>query len=200
MTVSIFLANEWWALASVIFAVASYPPYIVSMLRGKTRPHVFSWLIWALLNTIAAFAQHAEGAGPGSWAMFFSAFICLTIALIALHSGEKKITRSDSASFIAALATIPLWLATSDPLWSVILIVIIDTVGGYYPTFRKSFSKPRQEDLACYVIANAKHICSLLAVNTVSVTTVLYPGWIVLMNTLFVAFALWRRRALSLRP
>jgi len=43
--------------------------------------------------------------------------------------------------FLAALAAIPLWLLTRTPLYSVVVVTVIDAL-AYVPTFRKSWHRP----------------------------------------------------------
>lgn len=40
-------------------------PYVRDMLRGLTRPHRGTWLIWGVLAVVAYGSQRADG-GPGA--------------------------------------------------------------------------------------------------------------------------------------
>ena len=42
---------------SIILALISFVPYLLDLIRNKTKPHIFSWLIWTLLMAIGFFAQ-----------------------------------------------------------------------------------------------------------------------------------------------
>ena len=44
-------------IIAVIIALAGYVPYFRDIFRGKTKPHAFSWLVWASLTGIAFFGQ-----------------------------------------------------------------------------------------------------------------------------------------------
>jgi uncharacterized membrane protein HdeD (DUF308 family) len=170
--------------------------YVVSILQNKTKPHLYTWLIWGILTGIAYAAQVYDNAGPGSWQMGISAFLCLMTAVMALKWGEKDITRGDKIALIASLSAIVPWLLTKDPLGSVILISIIDVV-AFYPTFRKSWLKPQEENLTTYNLANLKLTLSLFALNNVSLTTALYPAVVVGINTIFVIMCLIRRKQIA---
>ena len=129
------------------------------------------------------FAQRASHAGPGAWVTVASALACLAIALFAWRRGEKDITRGDWIAFLAGLATIPLWIITRDPLLSVVTLTFIDVV-AFYPTLRKSLSKPHEEGLTFYVLTLVKFSMALLATEQLNLTNVLYPVAMVLMNGL----------------
>jgi len=178
---------------SLLISVVGYIPYFITILSGKTKPHAFSWLIWAILMTIAFFAQDAGGAGSGAWATGFSAVVAFIIVAFALFKGEKQITRSDWITFIAALSAIPIWYVTKDPLYSVILITVIDAL-GFYPTFRKSWNKPQEELPLPWGLNSFKFLVALFALECFNWTTALYPASLVLMNGTFFVMIIWRKR------
>lgn len=181
---------------AVIIGAYSYIPYFIGMKRGQVKPHVFTWFIWGLITLIAFAAQLSDKAGPGSWVMGFTGLVCLIIAALALKVGEKNITRSDWVCFWMAMAAIPLWLATHNPLWSVILVSIIDII-GFGPTFRKSWMKPWDEDWQVYILCSVKFALSLWALDNVTWITALYPVVMVVINTAFFGMLMARRRTLT---
>jgi hypothetical protein len=170
--------------------------YIASIFRGSTRPHLFTWLVWGTLAAIGYFAQLHDHAGPGSWAMGITALACLSTAALALKWGEKNITRGDKIAFATSVSAILPWLLTNDPLGSVILISIIDVV-AFYPTFRKSWNKPYEENLPSYNLASLKMILSLFALTNITINTALYPSVVVLVNSTLVIVCMIRRKRLE---
>lgn len=152
------ISKEIFGLLSLVLSVVSYVPYVRSIFVANTKPHAFTWLVWETVMAIAFFAQLSDKAGAGSWATGLSAAFCLGIGVIALFRGEKHVTRGDWIAFIITFLAIPLWIVTSDPLWSVLLVTAIDAV-AYYPTFRKSFAKP-DEELAFKYVLTSSDICS----------------------------------------
>jgi hypothetical protein len=50
------------AIAIVLTFVAFYP-YIRSIMRDETKPHVFSWVIWGTTTFVAFLAQLDGGRG-----------------------------------------------------------------------------------------------------------------------------------------
>jgi hypothetical protein len=186
------LTKESLGYLSILLALLSYIPYALSTLRKRTKPHTFSWIIWGLLTAIDFCAQADKHAGPGAWAMGFSSFDCFTIAVFALLQRDTSITRSDWISFTGALVAIPLWYFTHDPLLAVILVTLIDLL-GFYPTLRKSYLKPHDELAFMYSLSALKFIVALLASQDYSLTTVLYPSYLILANVVFVVMLYWRR-------
>jgi len=170
--------------------------YTRSILRGKTRPHVFSWLIWALLMLTGAAAQYAGGAGTGALPTAYSGLFCTFITVLSLFRGEKHITRSDWIIFICAFSAIPAWVLTRDPLAAALIITLVDAA-GFYPTFRKSWAKPEEEYPVTYFIGGTVAVFTLCALERYSLTTALYPLSLVLTHYLLVAMLFLRRAKLK---
>lgn len=175
---------------------SAYVPYVGNIVHGRTRPHIFTWLIWSLLSGIAFAAQLAEKAGPGLWVTGLNVFGSVMILLMALGRGDRNITRSDWLIFLVALTAIPLWRLTQNPLWSVVLVCVIDVL-AFIPTFRKSWSSPHQETLKTYALGAATLSLSIVALETYNWTTVLYPATLAVSNIVFVLMALARRRTIA---
>lgn len=187
-----FSNAEIFGVLSLLVGFYASGTYIVSILRHRTKPHLFSWAVWGLLTLIGFLAQIHDGAGPGAWAMGLSVITILIIVLLSFWYGEKNFTRSDKIAFASALIAIVPWLMTEDPFGSVLLISLIDLV-AFYPTFRKSWHKPYEEHLTGYNMANLKFILALFAMNTYTVNTTFYMAVCVAANLVFVAFCLIRR-------
>ena len=178
---------------SVIFTILSVAPYFYFIFTNKIKPHVFSWFIWFMLTAIAYFASTSAGAGPGAWATATICISCFFITLLSLKKGEKHITKTDWASFITALLALPLWYFTNDPLWSIILVSLIDVL-GYLPTMRKSFYKPYEESAFTHSIGVVKYIFALMALDTWAVATWFNPVAISSANIALVVLLLVRRK------
>ena len=182
---------------ALFFTLLSHIPYIWSMMRGKTQPHVFSWIVWSLACLIVFAAQSSAQAGPGAWATATSALCSLLVVCLAfLQKADWSITRSDWLAFLTALAIIPIWYFTKNAMIAALLATLIDAV-AYYPTFRKFYHKPHQEMISLYVIANLKHIASIFAMIQYSVTTLVMPVTMLLMNSILIIMLIWRRRVLA---
>lgn len=191
--------KEFLGLAATIIALVGYVPYLLGMYRGSVHPHVFSWLVWALLTGISFFLQMGAGAGPGAWVTGITAIICIIITMWSLKVGEKNITRSDWAAFLASLAAIPVWLGADSPVLAMVLITIIDML-AFWPTFRKSWWKPWDEALSEYWTASIKFSIALFAMDQFTLVTALYPAVLVFMHLAFIAMAVMRRRVIARLP
>ncbi len=184
------------ALVAIAMTAAGYFFYFRDIFAGKTKPHAFSWLVWATLTGIAFFGQTSDHAGPGAWVTAATALVSFVIFALALKKGEKDITRSDTLNLFAAGGALALWFVTSNPLLSVVLITVVDFL-GFMPTIRKSYHKPHEETLVHYVLAGLKFLLAILALDNYSLVTWLYPASLVAANIFFVVMLVARRRKLT---
>ena len=178
---------------AAIIGVIGFLPYFRNLFAGRTKPHTFSWLIWGILSAITFAAQIASGAGPGAWIIGVAATLSLAVFVIAIFKGEKEITRLDKISLASAALGIALWIVTTNPLWSVVIVTIVDAV-GYIPTFRKTYKQPYGETLILYFLSSVSFVISLFALQVVSLTTALYPISLIATNVVFISMVLMRRR------
>lgn len=177
---------------SILIAFIGYFFYLKDVIRGKTKPHAYSWLVWSLLTGITFFGQILYKAGAGAWVTGFSAVVSLSIFILSLKKGEQNITSSDKISLFGAGLAIVLWYLTNNPISSIVLIMVIDTL-GFLPTIRKSYHKPREETMLAYFLAGLKFAIALVALENYSVITYLYPAFLVFQNWAFTVMLIIRR-------
>ncbi len=187
--------KEVFAVASIVFGFIAAWPYVRSIIRRETKPHLFSWLIWGIVCGIGASVQYAEKGGAGSWYFAVNAVYCLSIAIASIWIGTKDIKRSDWAVLAIALSAIPIWFLTKNPIYSLIIVIAIDGF-AYYPTIRKSWSKPYEESALSWGLSVVTFSLSVAALEAYKVTTYLYPAVFIAVNACFVALLLLRRKAL----
>ncbi len=174
----------------------SYIPYFRDIFKEKTKPHAFSWLVWSVLAGIAFFAQIVKGGGAGSWVNAGTAIMCLSVFIAAIFRGEKNIKISDWLSLVGAGIGLIFWALTSNPLWAVVLVTIIDAL-GFIPTYHKSFYKPYEETLSTFTVSTIKYLISIIALESFNLTTWLFPASLVLTNGSFVILLLIRRKQIK---
>lgn len=190
--------HEFLGLLSVILTFAAYIPYLWSIWKRITTPHLFSWIIWGLSNGIVFLGQYQAGAGAGSWVAGVTCLLSVGMIALSIPFGEKDIRRSDWVALGGAGLAILLWVLTSNPLWAVILATMVDLL-GFYPTIRKSFNNPYSEDLSAWSITAFRSSLSFFALEAYSATTMIFPVAMFIANGSMAAMLVWRRKIIGPR-
>ena len=189
--------KEYFGIIAVILTFIGFAPYIRGILQGKIKPHTFTWVIWAISTLIVFAAQVVSNAAAGSWAVGLSGFIALFIAILAHYkAGDDDITKSDWLFLFAALSAMPLWYLTSDPLWAVVIITVIDVI-AYAPTMRKVYHKPNEEQIAIFIIMSIRTCFVLAALGEFSLTNILFQAVTMMVNLIVIILIIVRRSQLK---
>ena len=184
------------ALVAILFAILAYIPYIRDVLKGRTKPHAFSWLIWGTMSMVAFYAEYGDGGGAGTWVLAFTVLIDYMIFTLALYKGERSIKITDWLALLAAFVGLGLWTVHDQPPMSLILISAVGVV-GFIPTVRKSMEKPHQETISAYMFLTLKYIFAVAALERYTLITLVFPTTLGLMHGFFVTILYWRRRQLG---
>jgi hypothetical protein len=89
-----------------------------------------------------------------------------------------------------------MWIMTSDPLWSVVIVTIINAA-AYIPTFRKAWVRPFEEHILMYAINIPRHMLTIAATQVYSFTNLLYPASVVLACILLFGGIQYRRLTIT---
>jgi hypothetical protein len=185
--------KEVISAVAVFLTFVAYVPYYRDILKGKTRPHVYSWSLWSLLTVLLVALQIAGGAGAAVWLTVVAGLLCIGVVILSLKSGKKNITTSDTIVALLSLIAIGFWLIVDQPIISIILAITADGL-AFTPTIRKSWFKPYTETLSLYVINTLRFSLALVAIETYTFLSVSWFLFWAIGNTLFSIMLVVRRR------
>lgn len=188
------LSSQFFSGMAIFMSLLAYAFYVYSIYKGKSQPHVFSWLSWFIVMAVGGLAQgHMDEDGGSSLVLYITAGCYLSIAVYAAFMKNKNITASDTYTFIGALCAIPMWLITKDPLAALCLLMAIDVL-SFYPTIRKTYYKPYSEDLTAYTLAAFAYGFMIFAIETPNAQNLVYPVFLTGLEFGFVAFVVVVRK------
>jgi len=190
MTLKIFFGS-----LSLIVALVSFAPYLKDVLARKTTPHMYSWLVWTILQVTATVAILRENLFWSALGVAALGLVSGIVFLLSFKYGTKNITAFDTACLIGALIAIGIWVFAHDVTLSIILITIIDFV-GFLPTYRKGYEEPYSETLFLYACSAFSNLFSLFSITHYSIESSLYVASLVASNVIFVTIVLVRRNTL----
>ena len=189
--------NEILSAIAIALTFIAFYPYIHSIIKGDTKPHVFSWVIWGSTTFVVFLAQLEAKGGVGAWPIGVSGGITIFVAIIAyIKRTDISITRTDWLFFVSAMSSLPFWYFTSDPLWTVVILTTVDVL-GFGPTIRKAYSYPYSESLLFFALFTLRNLIVIMALESHSVTTVLFPAAIAAACIALMTMIMYRRRVLA---
>lgn len=164
------------------------------VIKGKTKPHVYSWFLWAVVTSLAFALQFTGGAGSGAFVTLAAAIMCFAVIVLGIVQKSKiEIVKMDSIFLVLAFLSLGLWLIAKQPVFSVMLATLVDLL-GFAPTIRKSWNNPYTETLSFYYLNTLRFSLAIFALQKYSVITALYPiSWLI-ANGLFAVMLVVRRR------
>jgi hypothetical protein len=157
------------------------------MLRGKTKPHPYTWFIWSIVSGTVLYGQITKGAGWASIPFAASEIFTFIIFIFSLRFGFKNIPKKDTLFLIAALLGLIPWIITKDPTLSVVIMVTIDVI-AFIPTIKKASKYPDTESSILYASNTTRHILALLALSSYNIATTFHSFAMIITNTLMVYF------------
>lgn len=147
---------------SVLLAIYCSVPYWQAILKGKTKPHQFTWIVFAIMNGIAGLSQFLAGARAS--VLLYMAFFLSNLVTIALSFkyGVRSTSRYDKLLFTFALLTIVAWVLTKNNAVAIWLTVLIDIFATTLNVL-KIRALPDSEDPLAWNIATVAYVFSCLS-------------------------------------
>lgn len=178
ITIKIFLG-----LIAGIVGALSFFPYFRDIFLHKTKPHMYTWLIWSLLQGTSVFIMLYGNAGIGVLPFVIGTILCGSIFILSFKYGTKNITLIDKICLIGAIVALIFYIFLHDPVSSIILVALIDFI-GFIPTFKKSYIEPNTETASTYIISAISSVLAIIALFNYSFITIFYPITLVLTDTI----------------
>jgi hypothetical protein len=174
------LAPLLGVLAGVL-SVADTIPYVRDILRGSTRPHRGTWLIWGTLAIVVVLSQRADGA---SWSLVMvatDAALTLLIFALSVRRGVGGVTRGELAMIGIAAGGVAGWVIADEPVVATAGVILADLTGAAMMV-PKTWRDPDSETLATFVFASGAGLLAAGAVGALDLSLLVYPVYFWLVN------------------
>ncbi|MBZ5535045.1 MAG: hypothetical protein LAO31_03740 [Acidobacteriia bacterium] len=176
-----------------LFSLAAFVPYILSTLRGRTKPNRATWWIWTVVGSLLAVSYYASGARPTLWVALSYVLGPLITAILSFRYGVGGWTRFDRGCMLGAGVGALLWWAFSSPLIALLINLGIDFLGAL-PTLFKAYSDPGGEDSLAWSLFLLGNTLNLFAIDQWRFSIVVYPAYMFLLSALILLLLTSRRR------
>jgi hypothetical protein len=179
-------------LAAGLIGVLDTIPYVRDTLRGSTRPHRGTWLIWGVLAVVVSLSQYADGA---SWSLVMAGVQAVLTSLVfglSIRRGEGGVSRADITMIAIAGAGVTGWIAADEPLVATACVVAADLIGAGLMV-PKTYRDPHSETLITFAFASLGGALAAGAVGAIDASLLLYPVYYCVINGA-IALLIWERR------
>jgi hypothetical protein len=182
-----------------LIGVADTIPYVRDTLRGATRPHRGTWLIWGVLAVVVCLSQYADGA---SWSLVMAAVQAVLTTLIfvlSIRRGEGGLSAAELLMIAIAGAGVAGWIVADEPIVATVCVVAADLVGAALMV-PKTYRDPESETLVTFAFASIGGALAAGAVGALDLSLLLYPVYYCVINGALAGLIYERRAVLSGPP
>jgi hypothetical protein len=175
-------------------AVADTVPYVRDILRGTTRPHRGTWLIWGVLAIVVCLSQRDDGA---SWSLIMvgtQAVLTSLIFLLAIRRGEGGVSATELVMIALAGIGVIGWIVADEPIVATACVVAADLIGAAMMV-PKTYRDPQSETLVTFALASLGGALAAGAVGVLDISLLLYPIYYCLVNGA-IALLIHQRRCI----
>jgi hypothetical protein len=181
------------SLIAIGISFVAYIPYIVAMVRGKNRPHIYSWISIFLITCVVGYLQVIGGAGVGALPTLLGVVAYLVIIVMSLRFGTKDIVVLDLACLIASIFGIVTYVIFRGSPGIALVIVTFAEMIGFIPTWRKTKNAPFSESLFSYYFLIGKLLLILIALERYNFLTAANTiSWLAVMGCFIGTTLYWR--------
>src|SRR6185503_18220389 len=181
------MTKEILVIVASILAIIGNVPYLLDVIKGKVKPHPYTWFVWTIVSCVVFFGQVSKGAGLAAIPTAVAEIFTLIIFLFSLKYGFKNPPKADKYFLALALLGLIPWFITKDPTISVITVVAIDLI-AFIPTLRKTYCHPKSETPLLYSANVLRHSLILSTLGSYNIATMLHSISMIITNSIMVIF------------
>ena len=175
-------------------AFLAYVIYIVSILRGKSKPNRATWWIWAFMGVVLVLSYQASGAENTIWVPFVEFLGPLIIAILSIKYGEGGINnKTDIICLVGSFVSIILWIIFNNPVIALVTSLAVDSF-AIIPTIKKSYLRPEGEDFWAWFGTGIADSLNFFAVEKFTFAILIYPIYMLTSDILLVTILFVKKK------
>lgn len=183
-------------LIAGIIAFLAYIIYVISILRGKTKPNRATWWIWAFMGLVVGLSYYASGAQNTIWVPFVEFIGPLSIALLSIKYGEGGLdNKTDLICLFGAILSVILWIIFDNPVIALVSSLVVDSF-AIVPTIKKSYLRPEGEDFWAWFGTGIADSLNMFAVEKFIFAILVYPIYMLVSDLIIIFVLLLRKKGI----
>lgn len=179
-----------------IIALLAYIVYVISILRGKSKPNRATWWIWAFMGLVLALSYKSSGAVNTVWVPYMEFLGPFIIALLSVKYGEGGLnSKTDLICLFGAILSVILWIIFDSPVVALVTNLAIDSF-AIVPTIKKSYLRPEGEDFWAWFGTGVADSLNMFAVERFSFAILIYPIYMLVSDLIIIFILLLRKKSI----
>lgn len=176
---------HWLVILSAIISLSGAFAYIRDMFKGKSKPNLVTWGLWAFAPLVATGA--ALSVDANSWStvrIFMSGFGPLLVFIFAfiVKQGYWKLSKFDYSCGILSVVALFAWLVADSPIMAILIAAIADLFATL-PTVIKAWKYPETETLYTYFVGLFTASIVIPAIPVWNIENSAFQVYLLLANT-----------------
>lgn len=161
------MLDPHWVFAGAALGLVGSVRYAFAIVRGRVRPNLVTWSLWAAAPLIGFFAQLDAGVGLPAL-MTLAAGLGPTIVVVTGVLASRHLARLglfDLACAGIAISALAVWLGLGEAPLAVLFAVAADAVAAL-PTIVKAWRRPDSENVLFYVLVGVGATITLMTISS----------------------------------
>ncbi len=180
---------------SVLIVIYANVVYSLAILRGDAKPHRTTRFVVLLIELLTVATLYAQGNTTAIYLSGIYTICSLVLFALSIKYGMGGWEKADILCLCIAVLGIVFWKLTNNPFLGLCFSILAD-FAGCVPAFIKTYKHPETEVWTFYGIGLLAIVINMLAIEYWTISEVIYPVYIALINIIMIYFILGRKKIL----
>lgn len=191
--------QKWFGISAGLISAGAFAPYIFSIIRGKTKPSIATWLTWTIVGLLT-FISYISASGWTNTVWVAIAYVILPgivvcLAIVYPKKCDMRVSLVEMICLLGVLFGVCTWYVSMSAEIALAVFLAIDCLGTI-PTIVKSYYYPYDEDAFAWLLSLTGNTLNLFAVREWNFAEASYPVYLALSIWITAAVIIFRRRSI----
>ncbi len=177
-------------IASNALALLATLPYIIGIVKGRQKPRVATWLVWAVLAGIGSAAAFSSHQIPAAIFTLTTAFEYGIVVLLGIRYGDRAFGKLDIGCLLVAMLGLAVLIVVKSPIAALVVVIVTDAIGTI-PTIVHSWRQPEEESWVSFALYVLAEITTLTVADFRHFTAFAYPAFYLIEDVILMSIMLF---------
>ncbi len=190
------ITTNLFLIFSIVVGFVSPIIGVTSVIKGSFRPQRMTRFLIFLVSLLFVGTLYAQGDRNSIYMASAQLLGSAVLFYLSLKRGMGGNNRLDWIVFAMAIVSLIVWQTTNNPLLGLIMSIVTDFI-GFVPTLIKMWKYPDTEEWKFYMSDVVASFFSILSIGVFSLSNLVFPIYIFIINIVSVVMILGRKRRLA---